>query len=77
MAGGAVRVGSRVRMVDRYPARVVGGERSWFHGMRGVVTATTSRGVMVHLDDERLPMAFDPRDLVVDESSATSMTGAE
>lgn len=58
-----MKVGDRVEMVDRYRSRVCG-DPSWFDGMRGVITQLRPR-VMVHLDNERLPMIFDVRDLVV------------
>lgn len=72
-----MKVGDAVMMVDRYANRVAGGERSWFHGMRGKVTAMRPR-LMVLLDGERLPMVFDERDIVeIDLASQPSMTGAE
>ncbi len=76
-----MRVGDRVMMVDRYrsrPSCLCGKifEPSWFDGMRGVITAVKARnGVMVHLQDERLPMVFDERDFVlVDDASSQCMT---
>ncbi len=75
-----MRVGDRVVMVDRYAERrrcsCKTPDPSWFDGMRGVVTRLTPT-VMVHLHDERLPMVFDERDLVVVHDDEVSMTGAE
>ncbi len=74
-----VYVGDRVIMVDRYAERAKCTckklEPSWFDGMRGVITQVEP--TMVHLDGERLPMRFDERDLVCEEPSQVSMTGAE
>ncbi len=71
-----MRIGDRVEMVDRYRR---GGkyEPSSFDGLRGVITRLRPT-LMVHLDGERLPMAFDARDLVVlGGESSVALTGAE
>ncbi len=72
-----MKVGTKVRMVDRYGQRMGGKYRSWFDGEEGVVTSLQPM-VMVLLVGERQPMRFDPRDFdVLDEVSQVSMTGAE
>lgn len=73
-----MRVGDRVRMVDRYAARQLCQcrkiEPSWFDGMTGRITSLTP--MMVHLDNERLPMRFDERDLdLVEEPGPTWVAG--
>ncbi len=75
-----MRIGDRVRMVDRYAQRrqctCSPPEPSWFDGMRGVVTRLQPTA-MVHLQDERLPMVFDLRDFVPDAPESVPMSGAE
>ncbi len=83
----SLRIGDPVRMVDRYamrrPCTCKAPEPSWFDGMRGKVTQVAP--LMVLLDDERLPMRFDERDIVREDERPTepnvcdeiSMTGAE
>jgi len=80
--GKVIRIGTRVIMVDRYAQRRActckTPDPSWFDGLTGVVTATTSRGgVMVHLRDERLPMVFDARDFDVIEDEQHMTAGGE
>jgi hypothetical protein len=64
---GARRVGERVIVFPGWGS---------FDGKRGVVTQLAPY-VMVHLDDERLPMRFDDHVLIPEEESASSIGGAE
>jgi hypothetical protein len=76
-----IRIGDRVVMRDRYAQRrkctCRTPDPSWFDGMRGTVTRLKP-SLMVHLENERLPMVFDERDFVlVDVPSSINLTGAE
>lgn len=76
-----MKVGDKVRMVDRYGERrrctCPAYEPSWFNGMAGEVTSVEP--LMVLLERERLPMRFDARDLVAADERPTepNMSGAE
>lgn len=57
------------------PVKVIAPWNS-FYGLRGIVTEMKPV-LMVHLHSERLPMAFDARDVITEEESTPHMTAGE